>query len=66
MKIKREGEKVMFLRNKRKGLRLVIREDTDPELPCQYNCYLWNHSWCKGRPCEKMGLWGSYHFIKDR
>ena len=66
MKFKREGEKVMILRNKRKGLRLVIREDADIELPCQYYCYLWNHFWCKEKPCGKMGLWGSYHFIKDR
>lgn len=49
MKINREGEKVMILRNKRGGLRLVIRED---ELPCQYNCYLWNHFWCKKNHVE--------------
>ena len=66
MKIVRsEGDKVMILRNKRKGLRLLVRGDTSPDFPCQYNCYLWNNPLCNKKPCGKVGLWGSYHFIKD-
>jgi hypothetical protein len=34
MKIVRgEGDKVMILRNKRKGLRLLVRGDTSPDFP---------------------------------
>jgi len=65
MKIVRgEGDKVMILRNKRKGLRLLVRSDSD--FPCQYNCYLWNNLLCNKKPCGKVGLLGSYHFIKDQ
>ena len=67
MKIVRgEGDKVMILRNKRKGLRLLVRDDIRMDRSgCEIDCYLWNKSLCVGKPCGKVGLWGSYHFIKD-
>ena len=70
MKIVRgKGDKVMILRNKRKGLRLLVREDILGTIiaGCHYDCYLWNNPLCKKKPCGKVGLWGkSYHFVKDQ
>ena len=68
MKIVRgEEDKVMILRNKRKGLRLLVREDINFEISdCQNDCYLWNNPLCNKKPCGKVGLFGSYHFVKDQ
>jgi hypothetical protein len=69
MKIVRgKGDKVMILRNKRKGLRLLVIEDNTLKISvCKNDCYLWNNPLCNKKPCGKVGLWGRiYHFVKDQ
>lgn len=56
--------RIRIKRNKRKGLRLLVRINLGRS-GCKNDCYLCNNPLCSEKPCGKVGLWGSYHFVKD-
>jgi hypothetical protein len=67
MKVKRRGAEVEIKRNKRKGLKLMIRDCSLNHDSCKY-CYLYSpYSICAlsmVNPCEEAGLLADEYFIK--
>ena len=65
MKVKRKGDKVEIQRNKKRGLKLMIRDCSLNHNSCKY-CYLnFPNSICSLiSPCEEAGLLAEEYFIR--